>query len=120
MPGMLCIAKTASQGKRSNRPSAIMRSAPPPPSSAGWKISCSVPSKRPLSARWRAAASSIAVWPSWPQACIRPGWALAQATPERSSIGSASLSARRPSRRGPVPRRSRPTTPVPPRPRVTS
>ncbi len=72
MPGMLCIAKTASQGKRSNRPSSIMRSAPPPPSSAGWKIRCSVPSNEPCSARWRAAASSIAVWPSWPQACITP------------------------------------------------
>ena len=34
-PGMLCIAKTASHGWRSNRPSSIMRSAPPPPSSAG-------------------------------------------------------------------------------------
>ena len=31
MPGMLCMAKMASQGCRSKRPSSIMRRAPPPP-----------------------------------------------------------------------------------------
>jgi hypothetical protein len=47
MPGMLCMAKMASQGKRSNRPSSMRFSRPPPPSSAGWKIRFSVPSKPP-------------------------------------------------------------------------
>ena len=48
-----------------------------PPSSAGWKIRFSVPLKRRVCARWRAAASSVAVWPSWPQACILPWCRLA-------------------------------------------
>ena len=56
-PGALCSAKMASQGKRWNRPSSTMRLAPPAPSSAGWKIRFSVPLKRRVSARWRAAAS---------------------------------------------------------------
>ena len=38
MPGQLCMPNTASIGKRVNSPSSIMRLAPPPPSSAGWKI----------------------------------------------------------------------------------
>ena len=46
---------------------------PPPPSSAGWKITTAVPSKLRVSARYLAAPSSMAVWPSWPQACILPG-----------------------------------------------
>ena len=50
-PGQLCMPNTASQGKRSNRPSSIMRCAPPPPSSAGWKIRFTVPSKSARSAR---------------------------------------------------------------------
>ena len=45
MPGQLCMPYTASIGKRSNRPSSIMRRAPAPPSSAGWKIKYTVPSK---------------------------------------------------------------------------
>ena len=76
-PGALCSANTASQGKRWNSPSSTMRLAPPPPSSAGWKIRFSVPLKRRVCARWRAAASSVAVWPSWPQACILPWCRLA-------------------------------------------
>ena len=48
-------------------------SAPAPPSSAGWKITTAVPAKLRVSARYLAAPSSIAVWPSWPQACILPG-----------------------------------------------
>ena len=76
-PGALCSANIASQGKRWNRPSSTMRRAPPSPSSAGWKIRFSVPLKRRVCAIWRAAASSVAVWPSWPQACILPGCRLA-------------------------------------------
>mmetsp|Transcript_24828 Transcript_24828/g.62569 ORF Transcript_24828/g.62569 Transcript_24828/m.62569 type:complete len:234 (+) Transcript_24828:598-1299(+) len=47
------------------------RAAPPPPSSAGWKISFTQPASpgsRALSSL--AAPSSIAVWPSCPQACM--------------------------------------------------
>ncbi|MCY1379797.1 hypothetical protein D9M69_675480 [compost metagenome] len=76
-PGMLCSAKMASQGKRSNRPSSTMRRPPPRPSSAGWKIRCTVPSKLRSCAMTRAAASRMLVWPSWPQACILPGTWLA-------------------------------------------
>ena len=119
-PGMLCMAKMASHGKRSNRPSSIILRAPPRPSSAGWKMRLSVPLNCPCLAKWCAAASSMAVWPSWPHACISPAWQLAWSRPVASVMGSASMSARRPRRRWPVPRRSWPTTPVPPRPRVTA
>ncbi|MNQ14469.1 hypothetical protein D3C85_274200 [compost metagenome] len=118
-PGQLCRPKTASHGKRVNRPSSIIFFAPAPSSSAGWKIRCSVPRKLPASARKRAAASRIAVWPSWPQACITPAFSLAYGRPVASWIGSASMSARMPRLR-PGPRRSVPTTPVPARPVVTS
>ena len=37
-PGQLCMPNTASIGNFSNRPSFIISRAPPPPSSAGWKI----------------------------------------------------------------------------------
>ena len=47
--------------------------APAPPSSAGWKMTTAVPAKLRVSARYLAAPSSMAVWPSWPQACILPG-----------------------------------------------
>ena len=70
--GRLCMPNTASQGKRSNRPSSIIARAPPRPSSAGWKMKFTVPSKLRLAASALAAPSSIVVWPSWPQACIRP------------------------------------------------
>ena len=63
MPGMLWMPNTASQGKRSNRPSCIMARAPAlPPSSAGWKMNTTVPSKSrcvdrycPRPAAWRCA-----------------------------------------------------------------
>ena len=45
----------------------------PPPSSGGWKMQTTVPSKFRVSARYFAAPSSIAVCPSWPQACMAPG-----------------------------------------------
>jgi hypothetical protein len=68
----------------------------------------------------RAPDSSIAVWPSCPQACILPKTLLAQGLPLLSLMGSASMSARRPMRRVPVPTLSVPTTPVTPSPRCTS
>ena len=54
--------------------SLINSSAPPSVSSAGWKISLTVPGNSPSSpARILAAPSSTVVWTSWPQACILPG-----------------------------------------------
>ena len=38
IPGQLCMPKIASIGNSLNRPSLIISRAPPPPSSAGWKI----------------------------------------------------------------------------------
>ena len=63
-PGRLCMPNTRWMPKRSIRPSSIIASAPAPPSSAGWKISATVPSKSRESASARAAPSSIAVCPS--------------------------------------------------------
>ena len=119
MPGQLCMPYTASIGNCSNRPSSIILRAPAPPSSAGWKIRYTVPSKLRLVARWWAAPSSIAVWPSWPQACILPAWRDACAKLFTSCIGSASMSARRPIARGELPFLMMPTTPVTPSPRTT-
>src|SRR5229473_676851 len=67
-PGRLCMPKIASHGNSSKRPSLTIAAPPPRPSSAGWKMKCTVPSKFLVCARWRAAPSSIVVWPSWPQA----------------------------------------------------
>ena len=109
-----------SQGKRSNNPSFSISRAPPTPSSAGWKMKLTVPLKLRVSARYFAAPSSIVVWPSWPQACIRPGFWLAYGNPVASRIGSASMSARSPTEAWPLPLRNTPTTPVLPTPRCTS
>ena len=119
--GQLCSAYTASHGKRSNRPSSTITRAPPRPSSAGWKMKCTVPSKRRVRASWRAAPSSIAVWPSWPQPWCTP------AMPARHARGAtARRSATRPCRRAGRPRgallpwRKRADTPVPASPSCTS
>ena len=76
-----------------------------------------VPSNPPCSARRAAAPRSIARWPSWPQACIVPGWLGGvldaavlgdrQARRARSAVPTA---------RPDVPRVSEPTRPVPPMP----
>src|SRR3954469_23160602 len=68
------------------------------------------------------AASSIAVCPSWPHACILPGFFERYGRFVCSSIGSASISARRPiTLRGPSPVPwITPTTPVLPMPVTTS
>jgi hypothetical protein len=66
-----------------------------------------------------AAPSSIAVWPSWPQACITPWCVERWGKLFSSASGSASMSARRPMERGCCPARWA-TTPVRARPRCTS
>ena len=68
------VARTTSGWGFSSTPSFIMTSAPLSPSSAGWKTSLSVPA---ISSR-RCAISvamprPIAIWASWPHACITPG-----------------------------------------------
>src|SRR5690606_2835885 len=108
--------KTASIGGSFNTPAAIIGLAPPVPcSSDGWKRTFTVPenwSRRSTSKR--ATANWIAVWASWPQACMTPSvWDL-YSTSFSSWIGSASISARISTLRpGPgfVPRMT-PVTPV--------
>src|SRR6202451_109991 len=107
--------------KRVMRPSFTMAWAPAPPSSAGWKITTAVPAKLRVSARYLAAPKSIAVWPSWPQACILPGTVDWYGRPVSSSSGSASMSARSPTTLPPALRpRMTPTTPVGPVPGTPS
>ena len=97
------------------------RSPPAPPSSAGWNMMMAVPAKARVSHRYLAAPSSIAVCPSWPQACIFPGsW-------RRNPVPSARGWAARPCRRAgrsPCPSLLRPlitpTTPLLPMPVTTS
>ena len=84
-----------------------------------------MPSKSRWVDRYLAAPSSMAVWPSWPQPCMRPGFREAWAKRLCSGMGSASMSARRPMARGLPPAAiweplSTPTTPVWPKPRCTS
>ena len=71
-----------------------------------------VPSKLCFFASAAAAPSSIAVWPSWPQACILPAIFDACVTPDFSWMCSASRSARSPIASLPEPLRRTPTTPV--------
>ena len=67
------------------------------------------------------AQQRMVVWPSWPQACILPSCAERCSKSLNSDIGSASRSALKPIIRALPPRpSSRPTTPVPARPRCTS
>src|SRR3954463_6295462 len=79
-----------------------------------------VPAKLRVSARYLAAPNSIAVWPSWPQACIRPRCCDAWVKPFFSSIGNASMSARSAIARPPGREPARvPITPVRATPRST-
>jgi hypothetical protein len=115
-----CACRRPPMPKRSIMPSLTISLPPPPPSSAGWKITATEPAKFRVSARYFAAPSSMAVCPSWPQACILPGvfepWL---AVDLRSS---AARPCRRAGRRRPSPLRPRmmPTTPVRPMPVTTS
>ena len=72
-----------------------MRSAPPVPSSAGWKNIFTIPvSSDSISLSRIAAPSAAAVWMSCPQACITPLFLEAKGSPVSSVSGSASVSAR--------------------------
>jgi hypothetical protein len=97
-------------------------------SSAGWAIRTSVPDQLARrAASCRAVPTMAVMCTSWPQACItgcsvpaRSVWRAREGlgTPERSSSGSPSMSARS-STVGPAPLRMIATTPVPPTPVVT-
>ena len=73
---MLCMPKITSIGNFSNSPSAIMPGAPAMISSAGWKITFSVPLKLRVLARYSAAPSSMALCASWPHMCDLPSTVL--------------------------------------------
>ena len=115
--GAMCEASSTSTS--SSQPFSTMAYAPRTPSSAGWKISFTVPRSASLcAARMCATPRPMAAWPSWPQACIMPGFTLAN--PSRvglcvscghSAIGSASMSNRIASV-APSPQRRTATTPV--------
>ena len=123
LPGWLCMPKIASHGKRSNRPSASMRFAPQsmPASSAGWKMRLhragEIARRREMLRRAeqhrRVAVVAARVHDAFVPARVRQAGLL-------PVIGSASMSARRPMLRVPLPALSVPTTPVPPTLRVTS
>ena len=88
-------APSGRAGRRA-RPPRTSRSAPPPPSSAGCQISFTQTGSSPaIDFKTPATPSSVAVCPSCPQACIRPGACSRKAVPVFSRIGSASMSARR-------------------------
>ena len=118
IPGQLCIPQTLSIGNCWNKPSSIMASPPPPPSSAGWNIKYTVPSKSFFEDNNFAAPSNMAVWPSWPHACIRPSNFDLWEKSFSSVIGKASISALNPIALFPPPLKlalvpfKTPTTPV--------
>ncbi|MCY1220341.1 hypothetical protein D3C87_660620 [compost metagenome] len=111
-----------------------MRRAPPISalgsfSSAGWKISFTVPGSCAfIEASTSATPMRIATWPSCPQACItstvaKPHWARAleaKGTSTCSFTGSASMSARSATTGPGLPPRSVATTPVTATPSRTS
>jgi hypothetical protein len=86
-----CTPSTTSTPSRA--PSATTAWAPPSPSSAGWKSTRTSPASG-RAARMRAATAPIAVWPSWPQACMRPALREAYGTAFCSGMGRASRSTR--------------------------
>ena len=98
--GATCEASSASAS--SSQPFSTMACAPRTPSSAGWKISFTVPcSTSRCAIKMRATPKPMAACPSWPHACIMPGFTLAKpsrvgrcASCGHSVIGSASMSNR--------------------------
>ena len=128
--GITCWPRTTSGlGKRLKSPSSIIACAPAATSSAGWNTAISVPCQASLAPASSALApASQVTCMSWPQACITgvsfPSASvavtvLAYDNPVASLTGNASMSARSITV-APSPFFSRPTTPVPPTPSVTS
>ncbi len=109
--------KPSAMSKPSAAPSAIMAAAPDSVSSAGWNTSTTRPASSGAASRNTSATPSrVAVWMSWPQACILPSASLAKGRPVRSWMGSASMSARMASVGPDLPPSMVPSTPVPPTP----
>ncbi len=110
-------ATIASTLWRRRTPSSIIALAPRQPSSPGWKMKTTVPLR---SCRCRdssqAAPRAMAIWPSWPQACILPGYLEIKAWVFSSWMGRASISARMPIVGPGFAPRTMPTTPVLPTP----
>ncbi len=122
----MCSPKMAPTFGFSRQPSSIIIFAPPCSpmggvSSAGWKMSVTVPGMRArIPASTSATPISIAVWASCPHACITPhAWpfhsvrtVLLNGTSTSSTTGRASMSARRATPGPGRPPFSTPTTPV--------
>ena len=86
---------TSSTCGSSSTPAAIIGSAPPMTSSAGWKMKTDVPATSARRADMISAiVMAIAVCPSWPHACITPFVPDVNGASSRSVSGSASMSAR--------------------------
>ena len=68
-------AAASGSGERS-APARTMARAPSAPSSPGWKQSRTRPRAGGFAASRSAAPRRMAVWPSWPQACMTPGFTL--------------------------------------------
>lgn len=79
----------------SSAPSSHIFFAPAPPSSAGWKMNVMGFGRCGSCASMEVSVRSIAVCPSWPQACMMPGVFDAYVQSVCSVIGSASVSARK-------------------------
>ena len=93
--GQRCMPKMASTPYFSNTPLSHTSRAPPVVSSAGWNTSRKLYFARDMRSILRASSSSMAMWPSWPQACILPGVSEAKSSPVFSRTGSASASLRK-------------------------
>ncbi len=120
-----CRPNIASTFGLSRTPSLTITSAPPgspgTPSSAGWKTIFTVPARSAfIPASTSAAPRSIAMWKSWPQACMtptsRPLYSPrsfeAKGSPVSSVTGSASMSDRSATTGPGLPPTRSPTTPV--------
>ena len=98
----MCMANAPSQSRAA--PAATIILPPLPFSSEGWKTMRISPWMS--SVMWRRICrvpSIMAMWQSWPQACMKPSFTEAYSTSVRSVTGSASMSARRSRRRRGVP-----------------
>ena len=85
----------SARGGTSSSPSSSMKRAPCSPSSPGWNMNSTRPASSPArSASSRAAPTSIAVWVSWPQACILSSCVDENSSPVSSVSGRASMSPR--------------------------
>ena len=93
--GHRCIPKTHRTWWASKTPLWHRSLAPPVVSSAGWKRRRTLWGRAVCSASHWARSRTMAMWASWPQACIFPGWREAKGRPVFSWMGRASASLRK-------------------------